>query len=121
MVGIFWLVDGVIVSKTCPMSEAVEYGDCLTFEGGHAETWERWQCLGSAGLVSNNLPGSILTSEYEAHPRGRVVKEPERFVIYADRRLQKRKYIDEICVLFALSPHETVVRNDPHYRPFAFD
>ena len=121
MVGIFWFVDGVLVSKGCPLSEAFEYGDCLTFEGGHAEAWDHWQSLGAAGLAKGELPASILTSEYDEHPRGRIVKEPNRFVLYADRRLQTKTRIEKICARFELPRSETIVRSDPHYRPITFE
>lgn len=76
-VGIFWFVEGSLVAVACPLKEAVAYGDCLTYDGGHAEHWERWQKSGVRWLRTNGLPQHIAYTDYEEHPRGRIVKEPD--------------------------------------------
>jgi hypothetical protein len=47
--------------------------------------------LGALRLVALGLPRQIASTQYDDWPRGRVVYEKpgRRFVIYADRRLQK--------------------------------
>lgn len=115
-VGIFWLVDGVLVAAGCPVEAASPYGDCLTYDGGHADHWERWQQAGARWIKDHDLPPVILMSEYDDHPRGRVVKAAEGFVIYADRRLQNSKNIKLICGHFGLDQGKVTVKNDAHYR-----
>ncbi|ANC88642.1 hypothetical protein [Sphingomonas sp. NIC1] len=115
-VGIFWMVDDVLVAAGCELEDAARYGDCLTFDGGHAEHWERWQEAGGHWLAKNGLPARILTTEYDEHPRGRIVKEPGGFVLYADQRLQSPARITAICERFGLGRAAVLVRSDPHYR-----
>ena len=115
-VGIFWIIHEVVVRATCPLAEAGLDGDCLTYEGGHGEQWDCWQTKDAAWLKANNFPLDILTSEYDDHPRGRVVKAPDTFVIYADRRLIKSSIIEEICEKFELIATNVQVKTDAHYR-----
>jgi hypothetical protein len=115
-VGIFWLVDGTLVAAGCALNDAAWYGDCLTYDGGHAEHWDLWQEAGGLWLREHGLPPSILTTEYDSHPRGRVVKEPNGFVVYADRRLQTPDIITTICEKFGLNKTSTAIRSDAHYR-----
>ena len=115
-VGIFWFVDDELVAVKCFLPDAVPYGDCLTYDGGHAEHWEAWQKAGPSSLRASGLPPQIATSEYEEHPRGRIVKEPDKFVLYADRRLQTPKRLAEIRKRFGLLEVRCVVRSDTHYR-----
>jgi HlyD family secretion protein len=51
-------------------------------------------------------------------PRGRIVYETPtcRFVLYADRRLQKPDVIDALKTAFGLNETEVIVRSDSHYR-----
>lgn len=115
-VGIFWLVDGLLIAAGCAVEDAESYGDCLTYDGGHAEHWERWQEAGARWLTEHGLPTCIMTSEYDEHPRGRIVKEQAGFVLYADRRLQTPVQIAAICVRFGLSRKSTSIRSDAHYQ-----
>ena len=115
-VGIFWLVDGVLVAAGCELDDAVSYGNCLTYDGGHAEHWERWQKAGGRWLKQHGFPTSVLTSEYDEHPRGRIVKERQGFVLYADRRLQTATNIANICARYNLDRRTISIRSDAHYR-----
>ena len=115
-VGIFWLVDGALVAAGCAIEDAASYGDCLTYDGGHAEHWDSWQEAGGRWLAEHGLPAGILTSEYDEHPRGRIVKTPDGFVLYVDRRLQTPAYLDAICERFGLDRSTTSIRSDAHYR-----
>lgn len=114
-VGIFWLVDGKWIAAGCSLDDAVPYGDALTYDGGHAEHWERWQNAGAHWLGGHDLPLTIMTDEYEDHPRGRVVKMPDHFIIYADRRLLGPKSVARIVALFGLERSAVRTSPDAHY------
>lgn len=114
--GIFWFVEGEFVAAGCPLHQAAPYGDCLTYDGGHADHWERWQEAGARWLAGVGLPRIIVDTEYDEHPRGRIVKEPARFVIYADRRIQTAPRLRIVRERFGLPANETAVRSDQHYR-----
>ena len=71
-----------------------------------------------ARLAHIGYPDRIASTEYDQWPRGRIVYEtqPRRFVLYADRRLQKPDIIDTLKAAFGLNEVEVVVRSDAHYR-----
>lgn len=117
-VGIFWRVDGIVVIDRSTLDTAEPYGDCLTHAAGHYERWLEWQLLGAPSLRALGYPGAIATTEYDDWPRGRIVYEVvrRRFVLYADRRLQKPVIIAALKEAFGLSDAEVAVRSDPHYR-----
>lgn len=121
-VGIFWFIhhgaDFCLVAQNTPLPMAERYADCLTHSGGHYEAWQIWQRRGATWLKQNGFPTEICSSEYEEHPRGRIVFEipAARFVIYADRALQKPRYIQQLVARFNLSGSRYVVRSDSHYR-----
>lgn len=117
-VGLFWDVDGQVVAVGVPVSSADQYGECLTFDGGHAEHWAAWAAAGAAFLRQHHLPPSIQWSEYDDHPRGRVVfdQPAKTFVIYADRRLHGAAKITAIKHRFGLVGVACQVRTDSHYR-----
>jgi hypothetical protein len=100
--------------RGCPLADAEEYGDCLTFGGGHYETWESWR-RGRLPL-SPALRHLVAGAEYEEWPRGRVVYErtPKLFVIYADR--QAFPYREQVETAFNLPAGQTSIRADSHYR-----
>jgi hypothetical protein len=122
-VGIVWglCVDPgpmVLVTNCTRLDEAEAYGDCLTHSRGHYEVWEAWRRLGPTGLAHRGLPPVILWHEYEHFPRGRVVFETraQRFVLYADRKLQTPGLLPRVLQCFGLGPARCAVRSDPHYR-----
>jgi hypothetical protein len=117
-VGIFWLVNGVLVVDRSMLEDAEPYGDCLTHAAGHFERWEEWQRMGAARLVAIGHPEVIATTEYDEWPRGRIVYQtPTRqFLVYADRRLQKSKCIDLVKAAFGLKHAKVIVLSDAHYR-----
>ena len=108
----------VLVTDSVPITEAEPYGDCLTHPRGHYEMWDRWRRAGPAWLRANGLPTAICQTEYEEHPRGRIVYErlAELFVIYADRRLQIDQTMSLIVAAFRLENERFIVRSDDHYR-----
>ena len=116
--GIFWCVAGILVIDRSPMDEGERYGDCLTHAGGHYDRWENWRALGAERLRSIGFPDCIESTEYEEWPRGRIVYETlaKRFVLYADRRLQKPSIIDALKRAFGLLEAEVTVMSDSHYR-----
>ena len=123
-VGIFWgIPDGsasnpTLVIDSTPLSRAEPYGAALTHPRGHYDVWEAWQGLGVAGLKRRGLPAAIVWSEYEQHPRGRIVYDTVThvFTIYADRRLQTPEFIERLVHAFGLTQAQFVVRGDSHYR-----
>ncbi|MEX0827325.1 MAG: hypothetical protein WD005_00055 [Haliea sp.] len=117
-VGIFWKIGRVLVIDHSTLDEAEAYGDCLTHAAGHYERWEGWQAIGASRLLSLGYPDAIVTSEYDDWPRGRIVHEvpANRFVLYADRRLQTPDIIAALTEAFQLEAQKVVVRSDAHYR-----
>jgi hypothetical protein len=121
-VGIVWDVrDGngpprLVIDGTS-LVEAEPYGDFLTHARGHYEVWEGWRQLGPAGLIRRGLPPAIAWHEYEHFPRGRVVFDTtsQRFILYADRKLQRPAMLLRMLSLFGLDPALCAVRSDPHY------
>ncbi len=80
--------------------------------------WQEWQALGERRIASMGYPEPILSTEYDEWPRGRIVYEApmHRFVLYADRRLQKPAIIDALKTVFGLSGSEVLIKSDSHYR-----
>ena len=117
-VGIFWFVGSKMVASGCGLEAAEVADDWLDYPGGHAEHWDEWRAAGSAWLKYNGMPVEILSSEYDEHPRGRIVydRRKRRFLLYADRRLQTSGRLAEICGTFALPDGAVDVLSDPHYR-----
>lgn len=122
--GIFWQVPGdqagttVLVTDATPLAQAEAYGAMLTHPRGHCDVWEAWQRLGPTGLARRGLPMVIAWSEYDEHPRGRIVHDPaaDLLTIYADRRLQRPRTVAAIIAAFGLCGQRVVVRSDSHYR-----
>ena len=115
---IFWRVSDYLVVDRSALSDAEPYGDCLTHAMGHYDRWQQWQGLGGAKLTLRGLPKSILSTEYDDWPRGRVVYEiaSEIFVVYADRRLQKPGIIAALKAEFGIATATVRIRSDLHYR-----
>ena len=109
-VGIFWLLDdGALLLDTTPLADAEPYSDCLTHPRSHILQWEIFL---QQGCVAPDI-------EYEEPPRGRVVyRAPtERFVIYADTCILRRKYlVRKIMTTMHLPKNKTDTSPDQHYR-----
>ena len=120
--GIFWFVRDChgqphVLTVTCALTAAEQYGDCLTCPAGHYLTWAAWR----RGRPKPPLPALaplIARNEYEAWPRGRIVYErpTDKFIIYADRQLLTARRVALIRNHFHLPPERTVARSDLHYR-----
>lgn len=117
-IGIFWMVGDRLIAAGCPLEEGEQAGDWIDYRGGHADYWERWQEAGRAWLARHDLPLEILSSEYDEHPRGRIVfdRRAGHFLLYADRRLQTVRRIDRIKQAFGLDDDTVRILSDPHYR-----
>jgi hypothetical protein len=120
-IGIFWRVQTakatpVLLADSVPLDQAERYGDFLT-HGGHYEFWSSMAELAASELRRRNLPDVAKWSEYEEWPRGRVVFHvlTNRFTIYADRKLQGAKIIEQIVNRFMLPTDRVDVQGDPHY------
>jgi len=106
--GIFWLVDGKLLSDSAPLSECEQYGDHLNYPGSHIEVWEQWRQVGKAPAES----------EYEEYARGRVMCdiETKKFTLLADRCILKRKDLIAAIKNELHLPKKTTLGTDPHYR-----
>ena len=122
-VGIFWQVPDAagapcLVVDSEPLVRAEPYGDFLTHARGHYDVWSGWQRRGARFLKASGWPLAILTTEYENHPRGRVVLHlpTNTFWIYTDRRLQTAATIAQIKSALGLTLESCLVKSDAHYR-----
>ncbi|MCW3475931.1 hypothetical protein [Limobrevibacterium gyesilva] len=120
-VGIFWRIGATgaapeLLVDCVPVAHAESYGDFLT-HGGHYEFWCALSRLSASELRQRNVPDVVLWSEYEEWPRGRVVFHvpSDRFIIYADRKLQGSATIDRIVQRFRLTRDRVDILGDPHY------
>jgi hypothetical protein len=108
MVGIFWLIGDRLILDTSPLSAAEPYGDCL----GHREShYDYWTAKQRFGTVSREI-------EYEEPPRGRVVfnKRTQRFAMYADRCILKRRaVVKRIMKAMHLPTSQTNICTDGHF------
>ena len=110
MVGIFWVVDGKILTDCTPLINAEPYGDCLTHGRSHSDHWDR--------LVRT---GAVTGDDYEEHPRGRVVYnvKTQQFTVYADRCILRNKpVLKQVIEEMHLPGKKTVTSTDEHYRCF---
>ena len=86
-----------------------------TTSGGRNGRRSAWRELAALGY-----PGRIVWTEYDQWPRGRIVYQTptQRFVLYADRRLQQPTIIDALKTAFGLNDAKVkvIVRSDSHYR-----
>ena len=120
-VGIFWGVRNgreLKLTDHTPLSQAEAYGEALTHPRGHSEVWDALRHLGAAEAAGIRLPAAISCSEYDEHPRGRIVYDTitDTFILYADRRLQTSAFLAQVIAAFCLPVARTVVRSDSHYR-----
>lgn len=122
-VGIFWGISGegqgtILLADKTPIGQGEAYGECITHATGHYEFWESLSEEGASSLIQRGMPAAPAWHEYEDFPRGRVVYWPEqkRFVIYADKRLQTRSFIELVVAHFCIPTGTYVVKSDSHYR-----
>ncbi len=91
-----------------PVSEGENYGDFKNYPGGHPGYWTELQRAGA-------VPGD---SEYEEHPRGRVVlnRKTGQYSLYLDRCILARQNLVSRIISELRLPGETIVATDAHYR-----
>jgi hypothetical protein len=121
LLGIFWAVTGPdgrtrLLTHPCALADGETYGDCITSPAAHFQTWEAWR-RGQPKPPLALLAPAIIRDEYERWPRGRIVYEltPDRFVIYADKKLLAPAWLAQIKAHFHLPPDRTIARSDLHY------
>jgi hypothetical protein len=122
-VGILWLVThrpdehNLIISRT-PLSRAETYGECLTDPRGHAELWAAWIQADRQLLARLRLPTTVALTEYDDHPRGRVVHHlpTQEFWVFLDPRLRCSDIIHQVVRTFGIQDSTTRIRSDDHYR-----
>ena len=119
--GIFWFIgEGhkSLLSDAIPVNAGQDYGDYLIYENGHYEFWEKLKNAKGANGVDNNAMWVIKNAEYEQFPRGRVAfnKANRKFVIYIDRVLYSKFYLEKIIASFCLTDKNIEVRFDEHYQ-----
>lgn len=119
--GIFWAVVGPdgrtrLLTHPCALAAGESYGDCKTSPAAHFQIWEAWR-RGQPKPPLPMLAPIIVRDDYEIWPRGRVVYEltPDRFVIYADKKLVGPAWLGQIKASFHLPPERTIARSDLHY------
>lgn len=120
-VGIFWVLgrggdDRRVLADLKPVDEAEVYGEFRT-HGAHYQFWDALGTLSAGELRLRKLPTEPLWTEYEDHPRGRVVFHipSGKFTIYADRKLWRPATMSRIVHAFGLDNESFEVRPDAHY------
>jgi hypothetical protein len=106
--GIFWLVEGVLLIDKSGLNEAEPYGHHLNHPRSHMDVWEQYQHKGKVPLEI----------EYEEKPRGRVMFDTvsKCFTILADKCILGRKdLMAKIRSEFNL-PKTAQLGADSHYR-----
>lgn len=108
-VGIFWIVNGELITDMVPLSHASEYGNALE-HGGH---WEHWDKL----LPQTPNQFILKNHEYDRFPRGRVLyfKNKQQIVVYADRCLWSLQNQSKLQAAFGIDYSIQFVA-DNHYQ-----
>lgn len=110
-IGIFWVVQGRLIAAAKPANEGEGYGELLTYEPGHLDTWDELQADGT-------VPRD---TEYEEFPRGRVTfnKRTQTFLLLADKCiLRDKQMLGQVMTAMNLPVDRTIMDSDSHYRCF---
>jgi hypothetical protein len=110
-VGIIYLVKGNLWIDGTPVSKAGDYGEFKIHENDHIRYWDQLMRTGSVPKLS----------EYEEHPRGRVVynTKTRQYTLYLDRCiLGKKAVVQRIIREMRLPGKQTATATDSHYRCF---
>lgn len=107
-IGIFFVVDGVVLSDSVLLDMGQPYGDHIE-HGGH---YDYWLQLVPSGAVEAAFKGHA----YDYYPRGRVVYDSVsmRAKLYADRCIGKTT-LSTISEIFGL-PQDARSSYDGHYQ-----
>lgn len=107
-IGIFFVVDGALISDTLSVEQCQQYGDHAE-HGGHYDYWSKLE------------PTTVIESAFKAHaydyfPRGRVVLDIKHHQVklYADRCIDAA-VLSTINTEFEL-PNNTRISYDQHYQ-----
>lgn len=124
MVGFFWIVNDrmgqdAILAEMLNLSRGEVYGPSVVHPGGHYNFWAMMRKLGPSWLRARGLSSSLVTTEYEDWPRGRVSfsLETRRYMLFADPRLRTPPRISMIRNMFRLPDGRFDIRSDGHYQP----
>lgn len=106
-VGIFFLVNGEVISDAAPLAQGEHYGETIGF-GGH---YDFWLALGPKTPTEQLFKSHA----YDYFPRGRVVyfKKSNNFRLYADRCISKISMAN-IAAAFKLPAYR--LARDEHYQ-----
>jgi hypothetical protein len=122
-VGIFWGIRAgqtlILACQGSSVATTKSIEGFIDYELGHAEIWEKWQRLGARALTRQGLPLEILSTDYDQHPRGRllvIAAAPKPFVLYVDRKLHSPAIVSEILEAFGVHLNSASVQSDSHYR-----
>ena len=108
-VGIYFSVNGGIISDRVPVTDGEPYGNAIQY-GGHYDFWK-------ALHPRNSLEGIFKSDGYDLHPRGRVVflKNESIYRIYHDGCLTMND-LEKIKHHFGLDSADTEYERDEHYQ-----
>ncbi|PPD55091.1 MAG: hypothetical protein CTY12_01925 [Methylotenera sp.] len=107
-IGIFFVVDGALISDSIPVEQGQCYGDHVE-HGAHYDYW--------LNLVPNTVAESLFKSHaYDYYPRGRAVFDVthHQVKLYVDRCIDTAA-LSTIRASF-LIPDNTRVSYDEHYQ-----
>ncbi len=107
-IGIFFIVDGVLVSDTLSVEQCLQFGEHVEY-GAHYDYWSKLE------------PTTIYESAFKSHaydyyPRGRIVLDVKHHQVklYVDHCIDTEA-LTNISTAFAL-PNNALVRYDEHYQ-----
>jgi hypothetical protein len=108
-VGIFWVVDGVIVGDAVSLPAAGVYGDALQ-DGGHYEFWEKLK-------AGTEVERKFKAHAYDYYPRGRMVYFPKSCTarLYVDLCMDSA-VIHAALAFFCSEEYAIEIETDDHYR-----
>jgi len=108
-VGIFWLVDNIIVGDAVNLDEALPYGEALQY-GGHYEFWNKLK-------AGNDAEYKLKSDAYDYYPRGRMVCFPKRQTVrlYVDHCMNDDA-VNSALAFFSPQGYEVEIDTDDHYR-----
>lgn len=107
-IGIFFVLDGVLISDTLSVEQCQQYGNHAE-HGAHYDYWST--------LKPNNAAESTFKAHaYDYYPRGRVVFDIKQHQVklYADRCIDAA-VLSAISTAFEL-PNNTRISYDEHYQ-----
>lgn len=108
-IGIFWDVDGELVSEAIPVTDAPLTNGIRDSDANHHYFWKQW----------TRKKSRFRSYSYDHFPRGRIVyREADQiFVIFGDRCLiANEQFAKQLQETFGLPPEQCEVKSDFHYQ-----